>query len=52
MAASQTALKDCSKEVREEPGYIVFADKTNKHVVQHRKITARSQKNTHVKLMI
>ena len=50
------ALRDCSKEVREEPGYIrVFVEKQTKkqtkHVVQHQKITA-NHKNRHLKLMI
>ena len=47
--ASQTALRDCSKEVREEPGYIgVFAGKQNKteHVVEHQKITANHKELT------
>ena len=45
--ASQIALRDCSEEVREEPGYIgVFAktkqnkQKTPQDVVEHKKITA------------
>ena len=47
--ASQTALRDCSKEVREEQGCIgVFAEnkQTNKHVVEHPKITANHKKQT------
>ena len=40
-AASQIALRNCSKEVREEPGYIgVFAKKKNKK---------KNQKNNHQK---
>ena len=47
---AQRALRDCSKEAREEPGYIgVFAGK--KTVVEHQKITA-NHKNMHLKLMI
>ena len=48
--ASQVALRNCSKEAREEPGYIgVFAEKqTNKqknpHVVKHQKSTANHKK--------
>ena len=39
-AAFQIALRNCAKEVREEPGYIEnFAEK-QKHVVEHKKITA------------
>ena len=48
--ASQTSLRNCSKEVREEPVYIgVFAEKrkkTHTHVVEHQKITAKHKKQT------
>ena len=52
--ASQIALRNCPREVKNEPGYIgVFAEKTKKqkHVVEHQKITAR-HRNRHLKLMI
>ena len=39
-AIFQIALRNCAKEVREEPGQIEnFAEK-QKHVVEHKKITA------------
>jgi hypothetical protein len=47
--ASQIALGDYSKEVREEPGHIgVFAEKKkiNTHVIEHRKITAKHKNQT------
>ena len=54
--ASQIALRSCSKEVREEPGFIgVFAGKKQnrtKHVVEHQKSTANHKKTRHLKLMI
>ena len=40
---SQTALRNCSEEIREEPVYIgVFTGKKN--VVKHQKITANHKK--------
>jgi len=44
--ASQTALRNCSKEVRKEPGYIaVFAyQKKKKHIAQHQKIIVNHKK--------
>ena len=45
--ASQIALRICSKEVREEPGYIgAFAErqKQRNHVVEHQKMTANHKK--------
>ena len=49
MAASQIALRDCSKEVREEPGYIRVSAKskqTKNHVVKHQTIAANHKKPT------
>ena len=52
--ASQIALRNCSKEEREEPGYTgVFTGKkaktktttTKTHVVKHQKITANHKKH-------
>lgn len=43
-AASQIALRNCSKEVREEPEYMgVYAErekKKKKHIVEHQKYIA------------
>ena len=51
MAVSQIALRDYSKDVRKEPGYIgIFAGK-KKHEVAHQKITA-NHKTDYLKLMI
>ena len=39
--ASHIALRDCSKEVWEEPGYIgIFVKNKTKQVVEHQKIPA------------
>lgn len=49
--ASPGALRDCSREVREEPGYIeVFCwkHKTPKHVVEHQKITGNHTQETDI----
>lgn len=46
VAASQIFLRDCSKEVREKPGYIgAFAGEKN-HVVEHQMITANHKNQT------
>ena len=44
-AASQIALRNCSKEVREEPGYIGVFVGGKKYVAEHRKIIAN---HTHI----
>ena len=46
--AFQRSLKNCSKEIREEPGYIaVLAEKQQQqqHIVECQKITNHTQKN-------
>ena len=52
---SQTALRDCSKEVREEPGYMgVWGKKTkDKNQVVGTKMLPliKKKKNRHLKLM-
>jgi len=40
------ALRSCSKEVREEPGYIGGFVRKKKNVVEHPKITANHEKQT------
>lgn len=53
--ASRIALRDCSKEVKEETGCIgVFAGKKKKktHIVGHLKITANHKKSRHLQVMI
>ena len=56
--ASQVAGRNCSKEVREEPGYIeVCAEKmkTKKgatHEIKHQKITANHTQKSQLQLMI
>ena len=49
--ASQIALRDCSKEVREMTGYMTFSAWGKKNVVEYQKITA-NHKNRHLELMI
>ena len=45
--AFQIALRECSKKVREKPGYIaVFAEEKKKHVFKHHKITANHKNKT------
>ena len=50
MAASQIVLRNCSKEEKEEPGYIGVCwkkkTKTKKPVVEYQKVTAN---HTHTK---
>ena len=49
MAASQIVLRSCSKEEKEEPGYIGVCwgkKKTKKPVVEYQKVTAN---HTHTK---
>ena len=52
---SLSALRDCSAETREKPGYIAFAENNNKtkkpYVVKYQKITAK-HKNGHLTIMI
>ena len=43
---SLSALRECSKEGREEPGYSIFAE-GGKNIVKHQKITA-DHKNRHL----
>ena len=52
-SAFQLALRNCSKEVKEEPGYsgIFTGRKKKTHAVKHQKITA-GHKNRHLKLKI
>ena len=51
---SQVALRNCSRKIKEEPGYVgVFAEKRKKkNVVEHQKITANQKKTRYLKLMI
>ena len=45
--AFQRSLGNCSKEIREEPGYIaVLAEKQPQHVVECQKITNHTYKKT------
>ena len=51
MAVSQITLRDCSKEVREESGYMgVFTGKKQKQniaqIVEHKRITANHKRQT------
>ena len=51
MAVSQITLRDCSKEVREESGYMgVFTGKKQKqniaHIVELKRITVNHKKQT------
>ena len=45
--AFQRSLRNCSKEFREEPGYIaVFAEQQQQHVLECQKITNNTYKKT------
>ena len=49
--ASQIALRNCSKEIWEEPGYTVFSRKKNEHLVEHKRALPIT-KTRHLGLMI
>ena len=53
LTASQIALRNCSEEVREEPGNIgVFAEKQSKNMQLHHKRLLLIAKAGNLKLMI